>query len=176
MNYGKTFYQNLDEFLAEDNKAKFPKQYNKISNLTEKILDKHKTFLNKKYYDLDQIYTYMLLQEGFSSKIITDDNKVKRGSGIVRLLETLERISNTEDKKKSNMILYSGKTAINFLNRYNVTKNTELGQNLKTICLNDKNSLFQKLDKSAIIVSNIEIPGTLIYLDFELKEELLYEN
>ena len=118
----------------------------------------------------------MLLQEGFSSKIITDDNKVKRGSGIVRLLETLERISNTEDKKKSNMILYSGKTAINFLNRYKVTKNTELGQNLKTICLNDKNSLFQKLDKSAIIVSNIEIPGTLIYLDFELKEELLYEN
>lgn len=176
MNYGKTFYQNLDEFLAEDNKAKFSKQYNKISNLTEKILDKHKTFLNKKYYDLDQIYTYMLLQEGFSSKIVTDDNKIKRGSGIVRLLETLERISNTEDKKKSNMILYSGKTAINFLNKYNVTKNTELGQNLKTICLNDKNSLFQKLDKSAIIVSNIEIPGTLIYLDFELKEELLYEN
>ncbi len=174
MNYGSTFYENFNGFLSEDNKIRIPKQYNRFESLSKKILNKQKNFISGNYYSEDQVCTYMLLQEGFSSKILNDDNKIKRGSGMIRLLETLERISNNEKPNGSNMILYSGKTCIKFLNKYPISNNNELGVNIKSICLNSSNSLFEKIDKDAIICTEKEIPGTMIYLDFSLKEELPY--
>lgn len=176
MNYGLTFYENLNGFLTKKEGVKFPIQHKKIIESTNKVMKKQKSFIRNNLYDHDQIYSYLLLQEGFSSKVKSDDNDSKRGSGIIRLLESLEKISDTSDLNKSNMILYTGHTCIKFLNKYRVEKNYELGQEIKVICLNDDKSLFEKLDKKAIISLSKKIPGVIIYLSFDLKEELKYEE
>lgn len=175
MNYGKTFSDNLSEFLSGDTKKEFPNHFEIIESAVNKILEKQKMFILNNYYSKEDIYTYILLQQGFSSKIKYDDNRSRRGSGIIKLLEAIENISNTEKINESNMILYTGKTCIKFLNKYIVSENVELDKKRKVICLNEKNSLFSKLDRKAIYNNSISFPGTIIYLNFELKEELIYE-
>lgn len=174
MNYGKVISDNLKSFMSNDSNLLSENQ-EKILNMSKEIIKKHNEFINENLYDEEQIYTFLAMQQGISSKMHDSNNAGKRGSGIFRLNNEINKISNKSNLEKANCTIISGNTMIKFKNKYFYKLDNELGDNLYQICFNKEGTMFKEQDSSCIIKLSRSIPGTILYLDFNFKEELVNE-
>lgn len=173
-NYGNTIAYNLKRFMNSPS-ILLPSKQEKIVNVSKEIVRKHRPLFKPDYYEEEQAYTFLAMQQGISSKIIDDNNINKRGSGIYKLMKEIYKISDLYDREWSNLSIISGNTMIKFKNKYKYSKNNEIDEQLYQINFNDKNSIFYSQDRDCIEKLKYNIPGTIIYLDFKFKEELINE-
>lgn len=173
-NYGNTISSNLKNFMDNTN-ILLPSKQEKIVNASKEIIKKHIPFFKPDYYEEEQAYMFLAIQQGISSKIIDDNNINKRGSGIYKLMNEIYKISDLSDTEWANLSLVSGNTMIKFKNKYKYKKNDEIDNDLYQINFNDKNSIYCSQSSDCIKKLKYNISGTLIYLDFKFKEELINE-
>lgn len=173
-NYGVTISTSLKAFMNSET-AYLPYKQEKIVSISKEIIRKHKMFFNDDYYEEDQAYTFLAIQQGISSKIIDDNNINKRGSGIYKLNREIYKISDSSNGELANLSIISGNTMINFKNKYKYKMNNEIDKNLYQINFNDKNSIYCPQDQECIKKLKYNIPGTIIYIDFNFKEGLINE-
>ena len=64
---------------------------------------------------------------------------------------------------------------IKFKNKYSYKLNNEIDDNLYQICFNKENTILKQQDNDCIIKLPKKFPGTILYLDFNFKEELVNE-
>lgn len=173
-NYGVTISTSLKTFMNSET-AYLPSKQERIVDISKEIIRKHKLFFDDDYYEEDQAYTFLAIQQGISSKIIDDNNINKRGSGIYKLNREIYKISDSSNGEWSNLSIISGNTMINFKNKYKYKMNNEIDENLYQINFNDKNSIYCPQDQDCIKKLKYKIPGTIIYIDFNFKEGLINE-
>lgn len=173
-NYGNTISYNLKNFM-DYTEVLLPSKQEKIVSVSKEIIKRHVPFFKNDYYEEEQAYTFLAIQQGISSKIIDDNNINKRGSGIYKLMKEIYKISDLSDGEWSNLSIVSGNTMIKFKNKYKYRKNDEIDKNLFQINFNDENSIYYPQNRDCIKKLKYNIPGTIIYLDFKFKEELIHE-
>ncbi len=174
MNYGTIISDNLREFMDNESELLTKKQQ-KIMEASKEIIKKQRLFITPNFYEEDQAYTFLAIQQGISSKIQDSDNYDKRGSGIYRLNSEIDKISSKSELEKANCTLISGNTMIKFKNKYSYKLNNEIDNNLYQICFNKENTILKQQDNDCIIKLNKKFPGTILYMDFNFKEELVNE-
>lgn len=174
MNYGKVISDTLRDFMSSDNTLLTVKQ-RKIMNASKEIIKKQSLFIRRDFYEENQAYCFLAMQQGISSKIQDSDNNNKRGSGIYKLNNEIEKISNKTELEKENCTIISGDTMIKFKNKYSYQLNNEIDEGLYQICFNKENTIFKPQDNDCIIKLSKPFPGTILYLDFNFKEELINE-
>jgi len=173
-NYGNTISNNLKEFMNSES-ALLPSKQEKIVSISKEIIRKHIPLFKTDYYEEDQAYTFLAIQQGISSKIIDDNNINKRGSGIYKLTKEIYKISDLSDDSWANISLISGNTMIKFKNKYKYKIENEIDEKLYQINFNESNSIYIPQERDCIQKLKYNIPGTIIYLDFNFKEELINE-
>lgn len=173
-NYGVTISENLKNFMNSET-AYLPSKQEKIVQISKEIIKKHIPFFSDDYYEEEQAYTFLAMQQGISSKIIDDNNINKRGSGIYKLNSEIYKISDLSDGECVNLSIISGTTMINFKNKYRYQMGNEIDEKLYQINFNSKNSIYFPQDHDCIKKLKYAIPGTIIYIDFKFKEGLVNE-
>ena len=174
MNYGTVISDTLKSFMNNDNNLLTEKQQ-KIMDASKEIIKKHKMFFNNDFYEEEQAYTFLAIQQGISSKIQDSNNSNKRGSGIYKLNNEINKIASKVDLEKANCTIISGNTMIKFKNKYIYKLNNEIDDNLYQICFNKENTILKQQDNDCILILPKKFPGTILYLDFNFKEELVNE-
>ena len=174
MNYGTVISDNLKNFMSNE-RGLLSKKQQKIMNASKEIIKKHRLFIQHDFYEEDQAYTFLAIQQGISSKIQNSNNSTKRGSGIYKLNNEIDKISSKSDLEKENCTIISGNTMIKFKNKYSYKLNNEIDDNLYQICFNKENTILKQQDNDCIIKLPKKFPGTILYLDFNFKEELVNE-
>lgn len=174
MNYGTVISDTLKDFMNNEN-ILLTKKQKKIMDASKEIIKKQRIFINPDLYEEDQAYTFLAIQQGISSKIQDADNSTKRGSGIYKLNSEINKISSKLELEKDNCTIISGNTMIRFKNKYSYKLNNEIDDNLYQICFNKENTILKQQDNDCIIKLTKKFPGTILYLDFNFKEELVNE-
>ena len=174
MNYGTVISDNLKNFMSNESGLLSQKQQ-RIMNASKEIIKKHRLLFQHDFYEEDQAYTFLAIQQGISSKIQNSNNSTKRGSGIYKLNNEIDKISSKLDLEKENCTIISGNTMIKFKNKYSYKLNDEIDNNLYQICFNKENTILKQQDNDCIIKLPKKFPGTILYLDFNFKEELVNE-
>lgn len=175
MNYGDTIPDTLKEFMSHDENISLNTKQKKIIDTSKEIIKQQRLFIDPDYYEEDQAYTFLAIQQGISSKMLDLNNSNKRGSGIYKLNNEIDKISDKSEPEKENCIIISGNTMIKFKNKYSYQQNDEIYDKLYQICFNKENTIFKQQDNDCIIKLSKTFPGTILYLDFNFKEELINE-
>lgn len=121
-------------------------------------------FLQGEKWKPENLYTLFALQEGVSSKNITEDDD--RGYGTIHLIEFFTMLSSKKVKPK--MLLLSGNTGIFFDGSYRLKNKDIEGTQRAVIAFNKENDLDIKPDSEYVYNVKRGFPGTIISLKFLL--------
>ncbi|WOO36005.1 hypothetical protein R2R35_19740 [Anaerocolumna sp. AGMB13020] len=149
-----------------------------IKDLLNKMNEIHKPNYGANW-NQDAMYTVLSLQEGISRlKDRNNPGNKKRGTGTIRLMESLYTIGMSKPGKEPDLSITSGNINIKFSNKYsldNVLFNDNImGNNLrKIIAFNNDNDIYKPADSNNVRIMKETFPGTVISIKFYLDGKYL---
>jgi hypothetical protein len=163
-NLGKTLSETLQQLPADSLLRR------NINSLVETHTKFH--FFGPSWTE-ENLWTLYALQEGVSRYNIEVDSLGYRGIGTVDMIEFFQRLGQSE-KTQPRMCVVSGKTHINFDNRYTMRpQKTQSGETRRIIAFNKENDLERPPETGYVAGLHRFFPGTLISLRFYLDKKHL---
>lgn len=167
-NYGDSIYERLKSSETTD----------EIKIILSKMDKVHKAEYNSKW-NKETMYTVFSLQEGISRlRDKTVFGNKKRGTGTIRLMESIYAIGMTNSGKKPEFSITSGNTQIIFDNAYKLQRvevdDEILGKGMRKIMAFNKDSnIYKKADPNNVKIMKEYFPGTIISMKFYLDKKYL---
>lgn len=169
-NFGDSIYERIN---AKETTKEIQELLNKMDNI-------HKKHYNSKW-NKEAMYTVFSLQEGISR--LKDRNipgNRKRGTGTIRLMESLNAIGLTQTGKEPELTITSGNISIKFSKQYKLNaikfNDNIMGNNeRKIIAFNKDNDIYQPADSNNVKIIEEHFPGTVISMEFYLDRKYLHK-
>jgi hypothetical protein len=165
-NFGDSIYESLNR---DDTSSSLKMQ---IGTLAHEHRSKGFFAILGKYIDVywpiwqeESLWTLYALQEGVS-RFTNQSSGIDRGNGTVKMIEFFSELASGRPQ----MALVSGKTHILFDGKYSIAPIEVDGEIRKVIAFNKDNNLRERPDPDYVRSLRNHFPGTLISLNFQLKQ------